>query len=364
MRVLLAAGGTGGHVYPALALAREAGRAGDDVLLLGARGGMEDGIAREAGVPFHGVRVGKWDRQRPDPRQAIVTLTGLRDAVRVTRRFAPDVVVGFGGFASFPGCLAAIMTRTPLVLHEGNVQPGRVTRWFAKRAMCVATAVPETVDRLPATVTTRTVGLPVREERPDRRDARRALGLPDGVPVTLVMGGSQGSVALNDVVPRAYRALPAGERGFVVHAAGRRWSDALSVATADLVGYQVHGYLAAPEAWVAADLAITRGGTSTLSEAAFHGVPLVVVPLPTSADDHQRANARAVADAGAGRAVEQDDADGLRKAWLDLLDGSTRERAAVAMRQRSPEGAAARLYALACAGVDGQGDRMPGEGAS
>ena len=364
MNLLLAAGGTGGHVYPALALAHEAQRAGDTVLLLGARGGMEERIAREAGLPFHGVAAGKWDRQRPDPRQAFAALAGLRDAIRTTRRFAPDVVVGFGGFASFPGCIAATVTRTPLLLHEGNVQPGRVTRWFAQRAACVATAIPETAEHLARGVATRHVGFPVREERPDRQASRRALGIPEDAVVTLVMGGSQGSLALNEAVPAAFRTLSESERGFVLHAAGRRWADTVTVATADLPTYHVHAFLDAPRAWAAADLAITRGGISTLSEAAFHGVPLVIVPLPTSADDHQRANARAVADAGAGWSVEQDDAEGLLTAWRALLDPAARVRAGQAMHARSPEGAAARLYELARDAARGQGDRMSREAAS
>lgn len=347
MRLLLAAGGTGGHVFPALAVATAARETGHEAVLLGGSGGMESRLASEAGVPFIGVATGKWDRQRPDPRQAWRALRGLAGAVRATRRFAPDVVVGFGGFASFPGCVAAVWTRTPLLLHEGNAFPGRVTRWFVRRAQAVALAMPEAAPRLSAARRLVTVGFPVREVRLTRSEARRRLGLPDVGPVTLVMGGSQGSLALNELVPSVFEALPREGRGTVVHAAGIRWEEALRARTGDLEGYRVEGFVDATLAWSAADLAVVRSGISTLSEAAFHGVPVVTVPLPTSAEDHQRVNARAIQAAGAGFAVEQDDRSGLETAWLDLLDEDQRATAASAMAARSPEGAAERLVRLA-----------------
>jgi UDP-N-acetylglucosamine--N-acetylmuramyl-(pentapeptide) pyrophosphoryl-undecaprenol N-acetylglucosamine transferase len=347
VRLLLAAGGTGGHVFPALALAEAAGRAGHEVVLLGGEDGMEARLAAEAGVPFVGVATGKWDRQRPDPRQAWRALRGLGTAVAAARRTRPHVAVGFGGFASFPGCAAAVLTGTPLLLHEGNAYPGRVSRWFAGRAAAVALAFPEAAARLPGAGRTETVGFPVRERRLAPAEARRRLGLPAEGPVTLVMGGSQGARALNEAAPAAFRALPPGRRGAVLHATGPRWLEEVRAATADLPDYRCEGFVDAVAAWSAADLALVRAGVGTLSEAAYHGVPLVMAPLPTSADDHQRHNARAVAAAGGGHAVEQDDRNGLVRAWRELLDPDARARASARIAARSPAGAAARLLALA-----------------
>src|SRR5690606_21694854 len=107
-----------GHIYPALAVAQLALEQGDDVTVMGQRGGMEERLVSEAGVPFVGVSAGKWNRQRPDPREALKALAGPLEAVRWARRERPDLAIGFGGFASFPGCVAAVMTGTPLVLHE------------------------------------------------------------------------------------------------------------------------------------------------------------------------------------------------------------------------------------------------------
>lgn len=347
MKLLLAAGGTGGHVFPALAVAAEAQASGHEATLIGGAGGMEERLADEASVPFIGVATGKWDRQRPDPRQAWRAARGLVGAIAATRRMRPDVVVAFGGFASFPGCVSASWTGTPLVLHEGNAFPGRVTRWFAGRAAAVALAMPEAAPRLRRARAVEIVGFPVREVRVDRSEARRRLGLPERGPVTLVMGGSQGSLALNRTLPKVFRTLPADLRGSVLHAAGGRWEDQLAGDVADLPDYLVSGFVDATLAWSAADLAVVRSGVSTLSEAAFHGVPVVTVPLPTSADDHQRVNARAIESAGAGFAVEQDDPNQLAQAWRSLLDEVGRAKAAQAMAARSPAGAAVRLLELA-----------------
>ncbi|MFA5551220.1 MAG: undecaprenyldiphospho-muramoylpentapeptide beta-N-acetylglucosaminyltransferase [Trueperaceae bacterium] len=344
--MLFATGGSGGHIYPALAVAQEASQAGLEVGFIGQLGGMEERLVPGAGFAFKGVAAGKWDRSRPDPRQAFSALAGLWDAVRHVRRTRPALVVGFGGFASFPGCVAAVLTRTPLVLQEGNAFPSRVNRWFAPRARLVISTHAEALKHLRAK-RTEVIGFPVREQRVDRLQARAALGLPADAVVTLVMGGSQGSLTLNEVVPQAFERLPANERQVVLHASGPRWEADLRQRTAAMTGYHVQPYVDAVTAWSAADLAITRSGVGTLSEAAFHGVPLVMVPLPSAAEDHQRFNALAVQEAGAGLMVEEKELEAapgrLAEAWSAALEPGWRRGASAAARERSPAGAAARI---------------------
>jgi len=345
--LLLATGGTGGHIYPALAVAGAARERALSVGFLGQAGGMEARLVPEAGYPFLGVAAGKWDRQRPSPAQAGRAALGLMQALSAVRACRPGLVVGFGGFAAFPGCAAAVLTGTPLALHEANAFPSRVTRWFAPRARVVVLAQQEAATRL-RQATLATVPYPVREARVDRASAREALGLSPEASVTLVMGGSQGSLALNRAVPAAYRTLlregggPAGGLE-VVHASGPRWLEEVRASAADLAGYRVLPYVDAAQAFAAADLAITRAGMGTLSEAAFHGVPLLMVPLPTASEDHQRHNARAVEAAGAGVLVPETELDRLPAAWRRLLDPEARSAAARAARARTPEGAAGRI---------------------
>jgi UDP-N-acetylglucosamine--N-acetylmuramyl-(pentapeptide) pyrophosphoryl-undecaprenol N-acetylglucosamine transferase len=346
-RLLLATGGSGGHVFPALALAAVATERSHEVRFVGGRDGMEGPLVREAGHAFVGVRTGKFDRSRPDPRAPLRALAGLIEARAALRAWRPDVVVAFGGFASFPGAAAALTLGVPLVLHETNAVPGLVTRWFARRAALVIVCQSVTATAL-RRARTRTLPFPVREASVPKADARAALGLPQGALVTLVMGGSQGSLALNRAAPAAFRRVstlvPEGRAHWVLHASGTRWHDEVAAATAALPTYRVAGFVDATLAWSAADLALTRGGFGTLAEAAYHGVPLVVMPLPSAADDHQRHNAIALAEDGAGRWVPQGDDDALVDAWCWLLDDEHRRHAARAMRARSPAGGAEALF--------------------
>ena len=345
--VVFATGGTGGHIYPALAVARALQTSGYTIHFVGHRDGMEATIIPEAGFSFHGVRAGKWDRTRPDPRQGVKALSGLGDALRILRELRPRAVVGFGGFASFPALAAASVMRLPILLHEGNALPGRVTRLFAGRSRLVGLGKLEAETRLKSANTVY-VGMPVREVRVEKREARARLGLPQEGLVTLVMGGSQGSMTLNEQVPEAYEVLPVSLRQHltVLHSSGPRWVAGIRERVKEQPQYVVHPYLDATLAWSAADVAITRAGIGTLAEAAFHGVPLVMVPLPSSAEDHQRHNAEAVARAGAGRVVLERDIHELSGAWEDLLDDDTREAAAKAACALSPAGAAETFAAL------------------
>ncbi len=340
--LLLATGGSGGHAFPALAVAQEALAEGRSVVVLGARGGMEERFMQEAGVPFVGVRAGKWHRGRPGLGQAARAALGVLDALAALRRLKPGVVVGFGGFASFPGAAAAAILGVPLVLHEGNAYPSQVNRWLSRRARLVVSAQEEALKHLAGVRRSLVLPFPVREVRVERAAARRALGLPQDAVVTLVMGGSQGSAALNREAPAAYSRLGTHDGNHhVLHSSGRGRAAEVN---APGPSYHVHEFLDAALAWSAADLAITRAGVGTLSEAAFHGVPAVMVPLPTSAEDHQLHNALAVQAAGAGIVVEEKEiGEGLEAAWRSLLEAGVRDAASRAAAARTPVGAARRI---------------------
>jgi UDP-N-acetylglucosamine--N-acetylmuramyl-(pentapeptide) pyrophosphoryl-undecaprenol N-acetylglucosamine transferase len=339
----LAAGGTGGHVFPALALADAARAAGWRTTLVGDAAGPEGGWAAAAGVPFVGLPAGKLDRQRPDPRALARAVRGVAAAIGALRRDRPDLVVGFGGFASLPAVAAARLTGTPFVLHETNAFPGIVTRTFARAARLVVLTQAETAARLGG-ARTAVVPLPVRERRVARGAARAALGVPHDALLTLVMGGSQGSTYLNEALPPIAARLQA-ERPelWVLHQTGPRWQAGVAASVGARPRYLLEGFVDATVAFAAADLAVTRGGYGTLADAAFHGVPLVVVPLPTAAEDHQRHNAEALAAAGAGLWVAEGDGGALERAWRTLLEPERRASAAAAARRRSPEGGARAL---------------------
>ena len=363
--IVLAAGGTAGHIFPALAVAEEAKGRGLETTLLGERGGMEERLAGEAGVRFHGVSAGKWHRGRPSPAHAIRAAAGVVEAWTFLKRLRPQMLIGFGGFASFPGVLAASRLRIPLVLHEGNAYPSKVNRWLAPRAALVIAAQEEAFEHLEKVKKRLVVPFPVRERRNEPGPARQRLGLvgPEGFEeapesagngaagglVTLVMGGSQGSVALNREVPGAYAQFSGDEADAlqVLHAAGRGHAAELRSNVGEGRNYVIHDFVDEADAWAVADLAITRAGIGTLSAAALSGVPLIMIPLPASAEDHQLHNARAVQAAGAGLVVEESDIasdpQALLKAWRRLLEPAYRAEAAAAAAARSPRGAPRRI---------------------
>lgn len=377
--VVLATGGTGGHIYPAVATARALMARGHRALLLGQRGGMEERVAAEQGLDFRGVEAGKLARSgqgRADPRELLRAGAGVMQARSLLAQLRPGVVVGFGGFASLPGVLAAQALRIPTVLHEQNARLGLTQRLAVRGARAVGTAYPEVVGLDPCKGTL--VGMPVREERLPRTEALARLGLQDGPLTIFVMGGSQGSLFLNNAVPDTLRNIFGGE-GLVdhdlgvltpridldfggaptapppelgagvqvIHSTGKRWMNDVAPRVRDLDWYHVSGYVDAVAAWSAADLAITRGGTGTLAEAAFHGVPLIMVPLPESAENHQWHNAMTVQRAGAGRVVEQQEVGrALGAAVLECAAAGTRIAMRTAAQKRSQPGAAERFADL------------------
>ena len=350
MKLLFATGGSGGHIYPALATAQEAEKRGYTAFFIGQTDGMEERILPAAGYPFYGVPAGKWDRQRPNPLQGVRAAGGLVTAVSLLRQLRPQLVLGFGGFASFPGLAAARLLGVPYVLHEGNAYPGKVTRWFAAGARRVAISHEAARAHLEGARTVLT-GFPIREERVAKAEARERLKLPQGGLLTFVMGGSQGSKVLNEAVPKAYAdlcAAPTAGAGphAVLHSTGRRWAGEVAAVTESFKSYFTSGFVDATLAWSAADVAITRSGVSTLSEAAYHGVPSIMVPLPSAAENHQLRNAEAVTAAGAGWTLEETDLEQLALLWRRALEMGERERAAAAARDLSPAGAAATIVTL------------------
>lgn len=338
---LFATGGTGGHIFPALALAQEAERQGIKIGFIGQSGGMEAQLIPQAGFPFYGVTAGKWDRSNPKPLHILKALQGSLQAMKILRQLKPKLVLGFGGFASLPGIAAARLMGQTYVLHEGNAYPGLVTRWFSKQARSVILAHKVTKNHLSDAKNTVVLGYPVRETQVDKLSARRALDLPADGLITYVTGGSQGSAVLNAAVPEAYQQL--SRRTIVLHSSGSKWEAELRDKSRTLSNYHVRGFVDATLAWAAADLAITRAGYGTLSEAAFHAVPCIMVPLPSAAENHQLHNAKEVAKVGAGWVVEESHLEHLSSVWNHALDDAVLAEAAQAASSQSPAGVARRI---------------------
>jgi UDP-N-acetylglucosamine--N-acetylmuramyl-(pentapeptide) pyrophosphoryl-undecaprenol N-acetylglucosamine transferase len=298
--VLIMAGGTGGHVFPALAIARALRARDEAVVWLGTDRGLEAQVVPADGLPLHRIRVRGLRRRGPAAwLLAPVTLAlALLDAWRVVRRLQPRVVLGMGGYTAGPGGVAAWLLRRPLVIHEQNAVAGLTNRLLSRIARRVLAAFPGSFG--PGVATTVT-GNPVRADiaalpPPAERFAGRTGPLR-----VLVLGGSQGARALNELVPAALGLLPAGDRPVVRHQAGERTRPVAEAAYARAgVAAEIHTFIedmARAYAW--ADLVISRSGALTVAELAAAGVASILVPYPAAVDDHQTRNARFLVDAGA-----------------------------------------------------------------
>lgn len=335
--LVVTGGGTGGHLYPGLAAARALIAAGQPVTYVGALGGLEERVLPESGLPYRIIPAGKLSREALRPAEGVKVVRGLLAAQQVVRELEPRAVLSMGGYAGFPVAFVAALLGIPVVIHEQNAKLGLANRILARWARRVALATPIT---LPPNLAAKAqvVGYPVREEKLPQAEARTALGLEPRRPTLLVLGGSQGSKELNEQLPQ--RLYPLLDEWQVLHQCGVRWEGALK--PKERPHYHVRGYVDSVLAWSAADLAITRGGAGTMSEAAYHQVPVLGVPLPKSLDGGaQWANVGFFAEQGAARRLESwNDFEAELKA---LLDPSTREQIRDRLGRLSPAGAARRL---------------------
>jgi len=303
-RVMILAGGTGGHIFPGLAVAQALREQGADVSWLGADGGMETRLVPPHGIAIDTIAV-KGLRGK-----GVATLLGaplrvlraVRDAARVLRLRKPDAVVSFGGFAAGPGGIAARIAGIPLLVHEQNRAAGLTNKVLAKFARQVMVGFPQTFANEVL------VGNPVRVQiaqvaPPAQRDFAHAGALR-----LLVLGGSQGARALNNAVPQAVAAL--GVPVDVLHQAGEKMLDDARGAYAGAgVEARVEPFIAdMAEAYAWADLVVCRAGALTLAELCAVGVGSVLVPFPQAVDDHQTRNAEYLVERGAAVLLKQDDA--------------------------------------------------------
>ena len=328
--ILIMAGGTGGHIFPGLAVAQEMRSAGWHVAWMGARGGMEERL-----VPQHGYRTA-WIRARAARGMGLAhklllpasLLYSFWESAQQIRRLKPDVVLGLGGYVAFPGGMMASLLGKPLALHEQNAIAGLANRILAGLSDKAMVAFPEALKGAEWT------GNPVRAEiaaipPPGQRFAAR-----QGPLRLLVVGGSLGAQALNEAMPKALSLLP--QKFLVVHQAGEKHLETLRQ---NYLACGVEGELVAfiddmARRYAAADLVICRAGAMTIAELAAGGMPSILVPFPHAVDDHQTANARFLADRGAAILVQQKDLSAERLAALiesldrpKLLDMAKKARA-------------------------------------
>jgi len=364
--LMVMAGGTGGHVYPALAVAEALRARGWDVFWLGTRNGLEARVVPKAGISMVWVSMGGM-RGKGLLRKLLLPLMLLiafGQSMRAILQRRPDVVLGMGGYTAFPGGMMASLLNKPLVIHEQNSVGGLTNRVLACLADRVLTAFPQALQGdndkpIPCRrVATEWVGNSVRTDIASVARAERSGPLQ-----LLVVGGSLGASALNDLIPKALALLPVGQRPRVVHQSGRQHLDILRANYAVAgVEAEVCDYIEdMAAAYQACDFAVCRAGAMTVAELACAGVPAVLVPFPFAVDDHQTGNAEFLSEAGAAWLIQQNDLTADKLAAL--IGGLDRVKLAAmsdkALKLAKPD--ATRQVADVCealaegAGVRGQG---------
>ena len=355
--IMIMAGGTGGHVFPGLAVAEILAAENQAVVWLGTRRGLEATL-----VPARGIDV-EWISIAGVRGRGLLAwllapfkiIRAVMQALAIVIRRRPAAVLGLGGFVAGPGGVAAWLTRKPLVLHEQNAVAGTTNRLLARLANQVFEAFPGS---FPAKIGARAIGNPVRDSiiACGNASSRRARGSTKPLRL-LVLGGSQGALVLNQTVPAALALLPATERPSVRHQAGRSLAEAEAAysaagVTADCVAFIDD----MAEAYTWADIVIARAGALTLAELAAAGVGAILVPYPHAIVDHQMKNAAFFAAAGAAIVLPQHELDAKRLAGeLGRILADPALAAAMAIRSHSLlQADAARQLADACLKLAGE----------
>ncbi|MCF6225365.1 MAG: undecaprenyldiphospho-muramoylpentapeptide beta-N-acetylglucosaminyltransferase [Xanthomonadales bacterium] len=350
-RVMIMAGGTGGHIFPGLAVADELRSKGVDVAWLGTQAGLESRLVPAQGYPLHTIKIqglrGKGLKGWLLAPWKIIQ--ALRQANAIVKKFGPCVVLSMGGYVAGPGGLAARLRGIPLLIHEQNRVPGMTNKILARWAKIKFQGFP---DSFPASNSVITVGNPVREsilsiEAPSQRMSQRSGPLR-----LLVLGGSQGAAALNRMLPTALARLPVDTQLLVRHQAGkghagptreRYQAEELSADVSEFIEDMAAAY-----AW--ADLVICRAGALTVAEIAAAGLAAVFIPFPAAVDDHQTRNAEYLASAGAARILQEANlkAEDLAKVLTSLTSSRVKliQMAEVARSLALPD--AAKIVASRC----------------
>ncbi len=307
-RILIATGGTGGHIYPGLVTAEELRRRGCSVMFIGAFGPAQQKI-NDAGFPCVSIAVKGFVAKRSGEKAAAIgaMVKAFVACLGIIRRERPAVVLGFGGYSSFPVVMASVCSGVPVVLHEQNAVPGQANKALALFARRVAVGFRETVGAFSKGKAVWT-GNPLRlfDALPSRDKAREELGLDPRTATVLVFGGSQGSRALNACVAGVFAVIPAGIKVQVIHMTGREDPGAVKARYQELgVAALVRGYMENMAlAYAAADLVVGRAGAGTVTELGLLGIPSVLIPYP-GANDHQKFNARVLERLGMASIIEE-----------------------------------------------------------
>lgn len=342
MNVIFACGGTGGHINPAIAVANiwKERYPDSNIMFIGGEGGLEQQLVPKAGFKLFSVPADSFDRRkslqgiRQNFKAICSNIRSIQMCKKAIRDFGADVVVGTGGYASFPALMAGIMLKIPTCVHESNACPGMTTKLVARWVDKVMVCFPESAKYYKDPSKVEVVGMPVRREfiYTKKEDARKELGL-DARPVVASAFGSQGAENMNWEIGKLFRMEQ--DAGFPfqhIHAVGSygwRWMDCYvrdqGVEPEEATSIRMSEYIYnMPTVMAAADIFISRAGSASCNEIAVSGTPCILIPSPNVTNDHQRKNAQALVDRGAAVMVLQKDCTAKR--LMEEINGLLNDR--------------------------------------
>jgi len=356
MRIVLTGGGTGGHIYPALAIGKQVTEEAPDssVLYIGSPKGLESRIVPAQGIAFEPVEITGFRRKLSfeNVKTIMRFLKGVRRAKQLLREFKPDVVVGTGGYVCGPVVYAAAKLGIPTLIHEQNAVSGLTNQFLTRYADCVAVSFKDSISQFKRSKHAVYTGNPCASHvvRANRENGFKSLGLPSGSRIVLMVGGSRGAKALNDAMvdmARLVAQLPEVHFVFVTgesyyESTAKRIADALPKQPANL---HVRPYLHnMPEVLAASKLVISRSGASSLAEITALGIPSILIPSPNVTNNHQEANARSLMVSGAAEIFLEKELSGgalfERIAALIKAEGLLTKMGLAALKLGMPQSAA------------------------
>ncbi|MBO8136625.1 MAG: undecaprenyldiphospho-muramoylpentapeptide beta-N-acetylglucosaminyltransferase [Desulfotomaculum sp.] len=355
MRAIITGGGTGGHIYPALAVAEGIRKrySNAELLYVGTNRGLESDIVPKAGYPFAVIDAAGFERKITLKNVKVLWQAGrgMRQAVKLIRRFKPDIVIGTGGYVCGPVVMAAAIQGIPTLIHEQNALPGITNRILSRFAAAVAVTFEDSIKYFPSKTRVKLTGLPVRPEifSCNKEKAYNDFKFDNQKPVVLVFGGSRGARSINMAMVKVVKELQGSDRIQILHATGKvgyqEYLDALRKEGISLVNtgnITIVPYLYnMQDALAVADLVVCRAGAATLAELTALGLPSILIPYPYAAENHQEYNARALSDRGAAIMIKDSELTGdlLLKKINYLLSSSKKlkEMAQESMRLGRPQ---------------------------
>lgn len=305
MKVLIAAGGTGGHINPGIAIANMLKEEGNKVIFVGTKNGLETDLVPKSGYKLLTIRASGMKRgiSFKNIKTFINLIHGINDAKSIIENEKPDLIIGTGGYVTAPVIIAGNKKKVPTVIHESNALPGKTTKWLSKKVSLVAVGFMDTVKRLPKAKKVVYTGNPTRMNKSiNKEEAKKKLGVKD--PLVLVFGGSQGGKNINETMIELINSGKVKNYELIYATGPKNYDDVIKRIKANSDNVRIEKYIYnMEEVMAASDLLVCRSGALTVTEISIIGVPSILIPFPYAAENHQLYNAETLQKIGAAEII-------------------------------------------------------------